>query len=227
MANTHSPEDDAVPLRIRTRRTLAASGETSITSSVACRRRAGDVPVHTCLTCPHAAALISLPDGAAHLYCRDPEAAEADVLHLPARVAPLHVAPSQSLADRMPVSVIMSADVVCVRPDVSIAALTVLLIERGISGVPVVDAAGAPLGVVSKTDLVREPGSALTVSDIMTSMTFALPETATIAQAGALMAYEGIHRVPITGSDGSVIGIVAALDVLRWMAKQDGYILRD
>lgn len=181
--------------------------------------------VDRCLACVHANALISTPNGAAYLYCHDPEGAEADVVHLPARVVPLYGAPSQSLADRTPVSVIMTCDVACVRPDVGIAALTLLLIERGIDGTPVVDASGLPLGVVSKTDLVREGGTNLTVSDIMTSLTFALPEAATISQAAALMAYEHIHRVPITGSDGTVIGIATALDVLRWMAKQDGYIM--
>lgn len=59
-------------------------------------------------------------------------------------------------ADDTPVSATMTRHVVCVRPDLSIEALASLFVERGFSGVPVVDAAGFPLGVVSKTDLVRE-----------------------------------------------------------------------
>src|SRR4029079_18434500 len=62
----------------------------------------------------------------------------------------------QSIADRTPVSAIMTTDVICVQPDVSIESVTRLLLERGISGVPVVDADGVPVGLVSKTDLLRE-----------------------------------------------------------------------
>jgi CBS-domain-containing membrane protein len=227
MANSRAFEDDTVPLRIRTRRTLAADGNTSIARSVPCRRRAGDVTIDTCLACTHGQALITTPDGMSLLYCHDAERAAADVTGLPARVPPQDGAGSRSRADQTRVSGIMSTDVICVRAGVDVAALTELLLEHGISGAPVVDASGVPLGVVSKTDLVAAPDTGLTVCDIMTCLTFALPENASIAQAAALMAYERIHRVPITGPDGSVIGIVSTLDVLRWMATEQGYILGD
>ena len=58
--------------------------------------------------------------------------------------------------DRIPVSAIMTSDVICVQKDLSVEALTTLLLERGFSGAPVVDANGCPIGLVSKTDLVRE-----------------------------------------------------------------------
>jgi CBS domain-containing protein len=155
----------------------------------------------------------------------------------------------KSRADRTPVSAIMTPDVLCVRADVSVDALAALLLEHEISGVPVVDAAGAPIGVVSKTDLVRERyenqdtlevrtygaretggyhesnvGRTL-VADVMVGMTFALPEDATLSQASALMAYEGVHRVPVVSADGKVVGILSAIDVLWWLANQDGYLI--
>jgi len=45
--------------------------------------------------------------------------------------------------------------VICVRPDFGIDELSVLFLSNGVSGVPVVDEAGAPIGMVSKTDLIR------------------------------------------------------------------------
>jgi CBS domain-containing protein len=157
----------------------------------------------------------------------------------------------RSVLDYAQVAGVMSADVTCVRDDVSVEDLAALLLERRISGVPVVDEAGGLIGVVSKTDVVRdgfensgvEPlGPAVarelgagfhsleigqrTVKDIMSGMNFALPEDATLSQACALMAYEGVHRVPVTGIDGSVIGILSALDILRWVAARDGYLVR-
>ena len=43
--------------------------------------------------------------------------------------------------------------------------------------------------------------------------------------AAALMAYENIHRVPVVAADGAVIGIVSAMDIVRWVAEQDGYVV--
>jgi CBS-domain-containing membrane protein len=203
--------EQIIPLRIRTRRTLLGNGEVEVTSCITSTYKSQDIALEA---------------------------------------SPTNRTPLQSLADYTPLAAIMSADVTCVRPDVSVEDLTALLLERGISGVPVVDATGAPIGVVSKTDLVRDryetgdveeldqvPIRALgkgyhesrlarrTVADIMLGTNFTLPETATISQACALMAYERVHRVPVTCAQGKVVGIVSSLDVLRWIATRDGYVL--
>ena len=39
------------------------------------------------------------------------------------------------------------------------------------------------------------------------------------------MALEHIHRLPIVTDDGRVAGIVTSIDVLRWLARQDGYVV--
>lgn len=50
---------------------------------------------------------------------------------------------------------IMQTDVVTIRPDATVRTLTRLLSDHQISGVPVVDAAGHVVGVVSATDILR------------------------------------------------------------------------
>jgi CBS domain-containing protein len=132
----------------------------------------------------------------------------------------------------------------------SIEALMALFIERGISGVPVVDAEGLPVGVVSKTDLVREqyengesfaaeparvqdlgdgfhvePTARGTVLDIMTPLAFTLHERSSLSRAAAMMALEGVHRVPVISDDRRVVGILSSLDVMRWLAQHDGYLV--
>lgn len=149
-------------------------------------------------------------------------------------------------ASETPVTAIMTRDVVCVSPDVSVESLTSLFLSRAFGGAPVVDDTGKPVGVVSKTDILRndqEQGDTEklewsrgtgfhlhqlvreTVADIMTPVAFVLPENASIAQAAALMAYEGVHRIPVVSSSGSVIGLVSSLDVLRWVGQTSGYLV--
>lgn len=50
---------------------------------------------------------------------------------------------------------IMATDVVSVAPDTSVRQLVRLMADEEISGAPVVDAAGTPVGVVSATDVLR------------------------------------------------------------------------
>jgi CBS domain-containing protein len=149
-------------------------------------------------------------------------------------------------AERTPVSAIMSK-AVCVDANLSLEQLKALMLKRGFSGVPVVDGAGRAIGVVSKTDLVRDqfetldadleadelteapklgPGShaALiargTVAEVMTPLPLTVPEHLSISQAAAIMASREIHRLPVVSSAGTVVGIVSSLDIVRWLADQ-------
>ena len=159
-------------------------------------------------------------------------------------------------AESTPILEIMTRQVVQVAPDSSVDELTTILLERGISGAPVVDDKGRPLGIVSKTDLLRdhysrgdsvevpkmelhrggveapldrglhvqpEPGP--TVRDVMTPLAFALPENASVARASALMAVEAVHRIVVVDEAGKVSGILSSLDVLRWLARTEGYVI--
>jgi CBS domain-containing protein len=163
---------------------------------------------------------------------------------------PMSAAALRAAAGHAVVGSVMTTDVVCVRADVSLEALAALFLDRDIGGVPVVGADGYPLGVVSKTDLVRERrdngddtgaeerpdgrrfGDGYhverfprgTVADIMTPMAFTLREDAPLTQAAAMMAVEGVHRVLVVSDAGSVVGIVSSLDVLRWLAWYDGQL---
>jgi CBS domain-containing protein len=127
----------------------------------------------------------------------------------------------------------MTHEVVCVAPDVPLEALIALMIERGISGVPVVNERGLPIGIVSKTDIVRhryengetESGETL-ACDLMIPIAHTLLEGASLSHAAALMAWEGIHRLPICSERGDVVGILSALDIVRWISRGEGYSAR-
>ncbi len=127
----------------------------------------------------------------------------------------------------------MTRHVICVTADLGAEALGALFLERGISGAPVVDDEGRPLGVVSKTNLIRlsygdlAAPSTPTVGDIMMPIAFCLPVNETIAKAAALMACEHVHRLPVVSAAGRVVGIVSTIDVLAWLARSHGYVLGD
>ncbi|HZD52243.1 MAG TPA: CBS domain-containing protein [Woeseiaceae bacterium] len=52
---------------------------------------------------------------------------------------------------------VMTTDVVTVTPDTAVADVAKILLDRRISAVPVVDAAGRIEGIVSEGDLMRRP----------------------------------------------------------------------
>lgn len=117
----------------------------------------------------------------------------------------------------------MSDGAICVRDTLDVARLRSLLRAEGITGVPVVDAEGRPIGVVSRSDLVYHRHG--TVADVMTKDVLALSERASLFEAAALMAYEGVHRVVVIDDDGRVVGVVSALDVAAWVARAHGYVI--
>jgi predicted transcriptional regulator len=128
---------------------------------------------------------------------------------------------------RTPVSTIMRKTVAVAEKSMTLVEVAKLLVERAVGGVPVVDA-GRPIGVVSKSDLVaamaRDELDA-TAFDVMSTPPLTLPKDAPVAQAAAMMAHEGHHRVLIVSEAGELAGIVSTIDILRLIAIEDGYVV--
>jgi CBS-domain-containing membrane protein len=127
-------------------------------------------------------------------------------------------------AGHHPISGIMTRDVVCVSPGLPLPALAALFAERALRVVPVVDGDHRLIGLATESDLLRcRDGE--TVADIMTRKVLALPEWTPVAKAAALMAFEGEHCIPVLSTDRRVVGMLSGLDVLRWLAEREGYLL--
>ncbi|HYU14448.1 MAG TPA: CBS domain-containing protein [Candidatus Acidoferrum sp.] len=120
-----------------------------------------------------------------------------------------------------PISRIMTRKVICARPEMDASLLRARLLERGVSGAPVVDDWGRVVGVASRTDVIEHEVTSQrgvkTVADIMMPVVFTLPPDAPIGRAAALMAYEGVHRVVVIDHRGCVAGVVSSLDIARWL----------
>ncbi len=229
---------ERVELPIRTRRIYDGAGSVEQHETVLCPSRGKSLEVGTCLDCRYCFGRTYA--GEPGLVCLHPVARRPD--------RPQREVRMPSPAELTTLSEIMTRTVSCVAANLEVEAVTTLLLEQSISAVPVVDAAGRPIGVVSKTDLVRwyhddrdaetttatdgpEPGmttrtiSRFTVADVMMPMAFTLTEEAPVAYAAALMAVEDVHHLPIVSADGRVVGIVSALDIVRWLAHHDGFVV--
>ena len=239
-----SPPCVPVSLPVRACHTLSGRAPRTVTYSVRCPRQETSVSLDECLECDCCIGVAPTELGDV-VRCIDDVAREETALEGRRSTG--------MLADYVSVSAIMTRDVVCVRTDVSIEALTALLVESELGGVPVVGADGEPIGMVSKTDLVRmahdgepattvpdahaqrhevgEPGlrevdvDLRTVADIMTPLAFSLSELGSVAQAAAMMACEGVHRLPVVDDGGKIVGILSTIDIARWIAASAGYLV--
>ena len=142
----------------------------------------------------------------------------------------------------MRVREVMSSPVVTVPPDMPLKEVANVLVTRGISAVPVVDA-GELVGILSEADLVPlelapDPRAHLApvpeasrtasriASEAMTRDVIALPEEADVADAGRLMLERRIKSIPVLRGR-RVVGIVARRDLLEVLARSDEEIARD
>jgi CBS-domain-containing membrane protein len=205
-------------LRIYARHVYSGDGKVSGEMRVYCPDKARSMTLEHCMACKHWAGL--------HIDPRD------HVSFLECAGAPEQSVPAASAGTR--VSDVMTPIVVCVRPDLSVWAVLEMFRDERISAAPVIDEHARPLGVVSKTDLLAARNMVrgidaperfpATVQDLMTPLVFAIREHVPVPQAAGLMAVEGVRHVIVVAASGEVVGILSAIDVLRWVAERDGFL---
>lgn len=184
---------------------------------VFCQRRAAMVSVGQCRECRHFRALRPAQrDSLAGLVC-DEAPVQSDN-------------PSRLSLPRLSVGDLMSRDVVCVRPDLSLDAAALLMLEQPGQTLPVVDAHGHVVGSVCDADLQLEIQAnrteAGTVATAMTPCAVTVPEATPVTRAAAIMAFEGVSCLIVVCPAGTVSGVFTTVDLLSWVAHADGYLAR-
>jgi len=137
---------------------------------------------------------------------------------------------------------IMTTDVAAVRSDASYRDMTALLRSRRVSGLPVVDADGIVVGVVSETDLLeraleRGPDrwshrehvttEELTARDLMTRPAVTTSPDEPVAGVARLLSARKLRRLPVVDGQGRLAGIVCRSDVLSVFSRPDEEIRRE
>jgi CBS domain-containing protein len=210
---------------VRSRR-LVGNGHVRLELTVPCRERGVDVPLEVCGRCDLCDGL--LVDGTT-------EAVEVACVRASEPPFDDDLGERHRTASTTPVSAIMNTHVVCLERDLAVATLGPVMMSLNFSGAAVVDDEGRPIGVLSQSDVFRclctadgerDPDMLdRRVDALMTTPALCLSEGDSIAKAAALMAFEGIHRVPVVGVTGKLTGMISPLDVLRWLARENGYII--
>ena len=127
---------------------------------------------------------------------------------------------------------VMTTHPVCVAPTASAAEVVDLLLAHGVSGLPVTDARGHLLGVVTEADLVRREaqrsisgpqgegrsaagsGRAETAAALMSSPAVTVSPDDDLPTTARTLLTCGVRRLPVVAGDGRVVGIVSRRDLL-------------
>jgi CBS domain-containing protein len=112
---------------------------------------------------------------------------------------------------------IMTAPVVTATPDTPTADVAQLLTTRRISGVPVTDAAGAVVGLVSEYDLLVKKGA--TTGEVMSPAVISVTEDTDVEDVRALLVELRIRRVPVLAGQ-RLVGIVSRSDLVELLALE-------
>ncbi len=142
---------------------------------------------------------------------------------------------------------LMTTDVVTIPPDMPVTSIARLLADRGISGVPVLDADGALLGLVTLADLVTRLSHAthtvppwlrwlfadtakaadhyarthgFVAEEVMTSDVVTVPPDTSASAIAETLERKGIRRVLVT-ERGQLRGVVSRSDLLRAVTSQE------
>jgi len=130
--------------------------------------------------------------------------------------------------EERPAADLMTPNPQSIRDGATLEEAIAFLTDRGFSAAPVIDEAGHPVGVISRTDILiheREKMAAsaagpsrdegVRVRDVMTPALFAVSPAATAARVADQMAALNVHRLFVVDHDGVLVGVVTALDLLR------------
>jgi CBS domain-containing protein len=145
---------------------------------------------------------------------------------------------------------LMVPNPISLRAEAAVAEAIVLFTEKGITAAPVIDEAGRPIGVVSRSDLLvhqcehekhragkpdyffapsegegvpRETkrSDPSTVAELMTPAVFAVAPDTPVQQVVSDMVGLHVHRLFVVDDNGILVGVISTMDVLKQLKPED------
>lgn len=143
----------------------------------------------------------------------------------------------------MKVSDIMTSEVSTISGDAPLKEAAMIMVNAGISGLPVVDDQRRVIGIITEADFVSAEaerswghqrrrllanlfGEARTsvasqVSDVMSHDPHTIDRGSSVTEAARRMTELGVKRLPVVTPDGTLEGIVSRADVMGAFARSD------
>lgn len=140
---------------------------------------------------------------------------------------------------------VMTTTVISVKPEMTVRDAAKVLVDQGISGAPVIDAAGRMVGMISEGDLIhrteldtqerwrswwldlfsanRDAGDyvkshGLVVEDVMTRDIISVEDATPLTEVANLLETKRVKRVPVL-RDGQLVGIVSRSNLVQALAS--------
>jgi CBS domain-containing protein len=146
----------------------------------------------------------------------------------------------------MKINAIMTTNVFSLSPDMPVSKAVDLLIERKISGLPVVDESRRLVGMFTEKDILRailpsyvsQVGqftyensphtiknkvtrfSQFKVGEMMRREVVKIGSETPVSEAARVMLVQNVRRVPVVDANNHLVGIVARVDVLQALLKE-------
>lgn len=124
---------------------------------------------------------------------------------------------------------VMARQVVTVTPDQSLESATELFVTKDVSSAPVLDQQQRCIGVLSAVDFLKrgvtgacggtngKAGASGTVADLMSHGVRSVAMHESLFKAAQLMCAKHIHRLPVVGEGGRVVGVISTMDIVAAM----------
>lgn len=138
---------------------------------------------------------------------------------------------------------VMTTDVATVRPATPIIDIVRVILDRRLSGLPVIDDRDRVVGVISEADLMlieeyrdskpptrfesghrraeRAKASGTIARDLMTSPAITTLTGTSVFEAARVMHRNGVKRLPVVDMTGKLVGIVTRSDLLKVFLPTD------
>jgi CBS domain-containing protein len=136
-----------------------------------------------------------------------------------------------AVASRLFLDAVQAADLMSPNPmslnaDALVAEAIAVMTQRGFSAAPVIDEAGRPAGVLSRSDILvherevlkspaQAAGDATRVRDIMTPAIFSVPLHLPADRVVEQMLTLDVHQLYVVDESQALVGVITAHDVLR------------
>ena len=110
----------------------------------------------------------------------------------------------------------MIYDPVTISPDATVGNALAMMKKHHIGGIPVVDANGFLIGIVTNRDLRFQEDMQLPIAEVMTKDDLVTaPKGITLADATKILQHSKVEKLPVVDNDGKLVGLITYKDLMK------------